>query len=83
MKSIERRFLKIWEKYPYFSSATAFYFAIAGQEFSDRCVSLWFDRLVDKDDYDPKNKREIVKDLQCHSNIKSEVNKKYQKVTEE
>ncbi|MDP1814521.1 MAG: hypothetical protein Q8K92_08760 [Leadbetterella sp.] len=63
MRSIERRFKNIAEKYPFWSSLTCFRRAIEGQGFKKRTLYLQFNKLVEKDDYDQKEKRNILHDL--------------------
>ena len=64
MKSIKRRFNNISRKCPYWSSYVCFTQAIKEQNFKKRTVRLWFKCLVEKDDYDPKDKRTIFRDLE-------------------
>lgn len=60
MRSIERRFDNITTKNPYWSSHTCFAEAIKGRHFSKQTIHRWFQELVEKDDYDKKDKREIL-----------------------
>ena len=59
MKSIARRFKKINEKNPYWSDNTCFAVAIIGQNFSPKTIRLGLNKLVDKNDYDKNDKKEI------------------------
>jgi hypothetical protein len=59
MKSIERRFETIIKKYPYHSSFVCFGRAIKSEHFSRDMIKRWFNKLVDKDDYDPRDKRKL------------------------
>ena len=59
MKSIERRFKKINKKNPYWSDNTCFAVAITDQNFSLQTIAKWFNKLVDKNDYDKNDKKEI------------------------
>jgi hypothetical protein len=63
MRSIERRFRRISQKYPFWSSLICFRRAIEGQNFKKRTIRHWFSLLVKKDDFDKKEKRQILRDL--------------------
>jgi len=63
MRSIERRFIKISHKNPHLSSLACFKLAIEGQNFKKRTLYFWFNKLVEKEDYDQKEKRDILQDL--------------------
>jgi hypothetical protein len=63
MKSLERRFNKITKENPYWSSYICFAEAISGQKFSRQTIHRWFNKLVEKDDYDKKDKRALLKQL--------------------
>jgi len=60
MRSIERRYRKIAKKNPIWSSHTCFARAIAGQRFSREAIHFWFNKLVDKDDYAKKEKKQVL-----------------------
>lgn len=64
MKSIKRRFDNISEKYPFWSSFICFQRAIEGQKFETRTIRHWFKKLVDKDDYDRKDRKAILQSLE-------------------
>ena len=68
MRSIERRFKKIAEKNPVWSSYICFAEAIKNQYFSKQSMSRWFNKLVEKDDYAKGEKRGILKYLMELSN---------------
>lgn len=68
MRSIERRFNKFNTKNPGLSSYINFSQAIKGQKFSRDLINRWFNKLVDKDDYDKKDKRELIEYLTNLSN---------------
>jgi len=63
MKSIERRFNKIMKSNPPWSSWTCFVVSIKGQKFNKKIINRWFNQLVDKDDYDESEKKELVQYL--------------------
>ena len=67
MKSMERKFRKIQEKNPYWSSYVCFFSAIDGQNFSKQTIVRWFNRLVEKDDYSSSDKKGILFHLYTHS----------------
>ena len=64
MRSIQRRYNNLSQKNPYSSTLTNFKLAIEGQNFKKRTIRHWFIRLVDKDDYDKKEKRAILRGLE-------------------
>lgn len=68
MKSLERRFKNISNKHPDLSSYVCFFKAVENQRFSKDIVRRWFNKLVDKDDYESKEKRSIVRDMVASSN---------------
>lgn len=57
MKSIQRRFRIIRERNPSWSSFISFAEAIEWQGFSKKMIYYWFNRLVEKDDYERSEKR--------------------------
>ncbi len=63
MKSVERRFNNIAMKNPNWSSYVCFSEAVAGQQFSRGSISKYFNKLVEKDDYDSEDKKELLKGL--------------------
>lgn len=63
MKSIERDFKRISEGNPYWSSYVCFVEAIRGRKYNKRIIIRWFNKLVDKDDYDKEEKNDIIADL--------------------
>lgn len=68
MRSIERRFILEQEKSPLSSDLMCFSRAVHNQRFSRKFILRWFNKLVDKNDYDGKEKREIIEWLEKHSN---------------
>lgn len=64
MKSIRRRFEKISKQNSYLSSLVCFKRAIENKNFKKRTVHFWFKRLVEKDDYDLKDKKAILRGLE-------------------
>ena len=63
MKSLQRRFINISERNPLWSSYACFCEAIKGQKFSQKILSYWFGKLVEKDDYDRSDKKDIISHL--------------------
>ncbi len=76
MKSIQRRFDNIQEKHPYWSSIICFNEAIKEQSFSKKNIYYWFLQLVDKDDYQESDKKDILSFLLNLSNNAEEGIKK-------
>ncbi|MFA6135757.1 MAG: hypothetical protein WC705_00080 [Candidatus Paceibacterota bacterium] len=72
MKSIQRRFKKILLRNPYWSSYISFCEAIRSQKFSKKTIAIWFNKLVEKDDYDSKERRDILRRLSVLSNLHEE-----------
>lgn len=68
MKSIERRFNKIAKRNPFWSSYICFAEAIKGQKFSRQAIHRWFYKLVNQDDYDKSDTRDILAQLEELSN---------------
>jgi len=63
MKSLERRFYNISQLNPVWSSYICFVEALKDQNFSKRIISYYFNRLVEKDDYDRTDKKRILSHL--------------------
>ncbi|KKS58164.1 MAG: hypothetical protein UV24_C0030G0005 [Candidatus Nomurabacteria bacterium GW2011_GWA2_42_41] len=68
MKSIERKFIDTIKKYPSHSSFICFSKAIKSQHFSRDMIKRWFNKLVDKDDYDQKDKRKLFEHFELLTN---------------
>ena len=60
MKSLERRFNNITKENPYWSSYICFAETIKEQSFNKQAMHLWFNKLVDKNDYSKKDKKAIL-----------------------
>ncbi len=67
MKSLERRFLEIQLKREGCAPLIIFDAAVKGRKFSPRIIALWFNKLVPKDDYDKREKRNILRQLVARS----------------
>lgn len=63
MRSIERRFKYRQIKNPYWSTWTCFADAIMDQNFKKESIQENFNKLVDKNDYVPKEKMRLLKYL--------------------
>jgi hypothetical protein len=63
MRSLERRFNNISRLNPYWSSYICFAETVKGQNFTRRIISKYFSRLVEKDDYDPRDRKALIKHL--------------------
>ena len=68
MKSLQRRFNNIIKMNPYWSSYICFTEAVIDQRFSRQTVHRWFNKIVDKNDYDKKDKKIILSHLLNLSN---------------
>lgn len=68
MKSIQRRFNNIREKKEGWSSYLCFAQAVVGQKFSRETIHRWFNKLVDKDDYAARDKKNILTNLESLTN---------------
>jgi hypothetical protein len=51
MRSIERRFQRENEKHHDWATLACYERAVAGQRFKPALMHVWFNRLVDKEDY--------------------------------
>ena len=60
MKTLKARFKNFEENNPNASSYICFANAIRGQKFSNEIITHQFSRLVEKDDYEIDDKREIL-----------------------
>lgn len=63
MRSIERKFNYIRREHPSWSTWTCFTKAIHGRNFSKDKIKRWFNELVDKNDYEEKDKMKLLKYL--------------------
>lgn len=63
MKSIERKFNNIQLKNPNYSSIICFTSVVLGAKFTPRAIRKWFNRLVEKEDYDKADKKAILENL--------------------
>lgn len=63
MRSIQRRFEGLQEKHPNLSTYIIFAKAVRGQRFTRPIMTKWFKKLVDKNDYDPKDRNTLIREL--------------------
>jgi hypothetical protein len=63
MKSLKRVFNKIRSENPYWSDYTCFAEAVRGRKFSKKTIIRNFNSLVDKENYEKNEKREIIEHL--------------------
>lgn len=63
MRSIERRFQEYQRRRPSHSSLVNFAAAVRGQAFSKDAMSRWFNKLVERDDYERSDKRLVLRHL--------------------
>jgi hypothetical protein len=60
MRSIQRRFNEIRLKNHNFSTYMSFARSIRDQKFSKDMISRWFNKLVDEDDYNKRDKKTLL-----------------------
>lgn len=63
MRSLERRFKALRKKDSDLSSFICFGRAVTSQRFSKRTIQYWFRRLVDKDDYEVRDKGRLLRHM--------------------
>ena len=63
MKSLQRRFNNISKQNPYWSSFICFAETVNSQNFSKRTIASHFKTLIEKDDYDKRDKKGLIKNL--------------------
>jgi len=68
MKSLERRFNNIQKKNPNLGDYCCFARAVNGQKFSRVTISLWFNKLIPKEDYSSSEKKDLIRQLVFLSN---------------
>ena len=68
MKSIQRNFSKISTDNPYWSTIICFAHIIRKKRYHYQVIKKYFNLLVDKDDYDKKDKKQILDWLRDISN---------------
>lgn len=59
MRSIERRFRRAEKRFPNSSSFICFGRAVMGQKFSPRLIAQYMKKLVESDDYSPKDRLKL------------------------
>jgi hypothetical protein len=60
MRSIERLFKKVAEENPNWGSVIVFNHIVDGKDFSHDRIARWFNILVDKNEYEKSEKKEIL-----------------------
>ncbi|MFA4975348.1 MAG: hypothetical protein WC839_01875 [Candidatus Paceibacterota bacterium] len=60
MKSIQRLFEKVAREHPNWGSVIVFNHIVDGKNFSRDRIARWFNVLVDKEEYDRSEKKEIL-----------------------
>ncbi|NAS88299.1 hypothetical protein C4E24_00935 [ANME-1 cluster archaeon AG-394-G21] len=63
MRSFERVFNKIKQENPLWSDYICFAATVKTRKFSRQTIAWYFNRLVDKDEYDQKDKKTLLKQL--------------------
>ncbi len=70
MRSIKNSYVSVRDALPYeYSSYLCFARAIKSRGFSNKSIAKWFNTLVEKEDYDQKDRKGIVNFLQKFSVI--------------
>ena len=75
MRSLERRFKELEQKNPNMSSLGVFITTINKQKFGEQTLKNWFNKLVDKEDYDKSVKRELIDYLKLLNRAEEIVNR--------
>ncbi|MEI6296382.1 MAG: hypothetical protein WCO84_01890 [bacterium] len=73
MRSIERRFKEIENKDQGPGTVINFGKAVVGQNFSHKIITMWFNKLVDPDDYLKSEKKGILAHLDQLTKMPEEV----------
>lgn len=60
MKSIKRLFEKVAREHPNWGSVIVFNHIVSGKNFSRDRIARWFSVLVDKEEYDRSEKKQIL-----------------------
>lgn len=60
---MEGRFAEIEDQNPGLSSYSCFIRAIKGQSLSEEDIRLWFDKLVERSDYLPSQKDQLLESI--------------------
>jgi len=63
MRSLERVFNKIKQENPLWSDYICFAETVRGRKFSRQTIVRYFNRLVDADDYQNKDKKSLLQQL--------------------
>ena len=63
MKSVQRRFNAVAKNNPMWSSLVCFSEAVKNQKFTPAMMRRWFYKLVDKCDYERKDKKVLLQGL--------------------
>lgn len=63
MSKLEKRFKIRCDKTPHFSSFVNLGYVVEYQRYSVQTIAKALNLLVDKDDYDPKNQKEVIAHL--------------------
>lgn len=63
MKSVQRRFNEVTKNNPGWSSLVCFSEAVKNQKFTTSMMRRWFYKLVDKCDYERKDKKVLLQGL--------------------
>lgn len=68
MKTIERRFLAVRKRNVNLGDYPTLYKAVKYSNFKEETISRWFTVLIDKNDYEQSDRRELIRQLVEASN---------------
>ena len=63
MRTLEHHFARVQSKNPLLGHYSCMYQAVRGKKFNEETISRWFTVLVDEDDYDRSDRRELIRQL--------------------
>lgn len=75
MKSLERRFRNLVRSKIGWSLYGCFFEAVRGQKFSERAIRHWFPRLVDKGEYETRDRKALLFQLAQATNRRDDCTK--------
>lgn len=68
MKTLEHHFLKEQARRPNLGDYSCLYYAVKGKHFNEETISRWFTILVNENNYERSDRRELVRQLVGTSN---------------
>lgn len=67
---MKKEFLIIQDKFPFFSTYICYVKLIWGNAYKKSKVRLWFNKLVERDDYSKEEKKEVLEFLYRANSVK-------------